>query len=253
MNEVFSKRIAEAVKKSKMSYSDLAKSADVSVNTISNCASGLCNPSINNVIKIARALDISLDYLCGFGAKKCISGLEPEKPPVTEVKTPPEIKRVYITRRIVFFGRHDRGGRCQIYKRVHRAYAGSGMCAAPDTAFKNQVEGARKMSDYINKADALNTVKIIARRAIDEGKHTVDVVNMVVEIIGKIAELPIIKVAPEGTWIDVMENYEVARCSRCGNEFDAIVPAEKASRECWEVFCNEYRYCPSCGAKMKKE
>ena len=102
MNEVFSKRIAKAVKKSKMSYSDLAKSADVSVNTISNCASGLCNPSINNVIKIAKALDISLDYLCGFGAKKCISGLETEKPPVTEVRTPPEIKRVYITRRIVF-------------------------------------------------------------------------------------------------------------------------------------------------------
>lgn len=102
MNEVFSKRIAEAVKKSKMSYSDLAKSAEVSVNTISSCASGLCNPSINNAIKIARALDISLDYLCGFGAKKCISGLEPEKPPVTEVKAPPEIKRVYITRPIVF-------------------------------------------------------------------------------------------------------------------------------------------------------
>lgn len=102
MNEVFSKRIAAVIKNSKMSYSDLAKSADVSVNTISSCASGLCNPSINNVIKIARALDISLDYLCGFGAKKCISGLEVEKPPVTEVKTPPEIKRVCVTRPIVF-------------------------------------------------------------------------------------------------------------------------------------------------------
>lgn len=77
--------------------------------------------------------------------------------------------------------------------------------------------------------------------------------RMAVEIIGKIAELPVIKAAPEGTWIDVMENYEVARCSRCGDEFDAIVPAEKASREWWEVFCNEYRYCPSCGARMKKE
>lgn len=105
------------------------------------------------------------------------------------------------------------------------------------------------MSDYISKADVLNTVKSIAKKAIDEGKH----VDTAVEIIGKIAELPVFKAAPEGTWIDVMENYEVARCSRCGDEFDAIVPAEKASREWWEVFCNEYRYCPSCGARMKKE
>lgn len=102
MNEVFSRRIAEAVKESKMSYNDIAKSAGVSVQTVANCASGVCNPSINNAMKIAKALDISLDYLCGFGAKKCISGLEAEKPPVTEVKAPPEIKRVYITRRIVF-------------------------------------------------------------------------------------------------------------------------------------------------------
>ena len=109
------------------------------------------------------------------------------------------------------------------------------------------------MSDYINKAEALNTVKIIAKKAIDEGKHSVDVVDTAVEIIGKIAELPVIKAAPEGTWIDVMENYEVARCSRCGDEFDEIVPAEKASREWWEVFCNEYRYCPSCGARMDGE
>lgn len=109
------------------------------------------------------------------------------------------------------------------------------------------------MSDYISRADALNTVKIIAHRAIDEGRHNVDVIDTTAEIIRKTAELPVIKVAPEGTWIDVMENYEVARCSRCGDEFDAIVPAEKASREWWEVFCNEYRYCPSCGARMKKE
>lgn len=102
MNEAFSRRIAAAVKESKMSYNDIAKSAGVSVQTVANCASGVCNPSINNAMKIAKALDISLDYLCGFGAKKCISGLEPEKPPVTEVKAPPEIKRVYITRRIVF-------------------------------------------------------------------------------------------------------------------------------------------------------
>ncbi len=102
MNEVFSRRIAEAVKESKMSYNDIAKSAGVSVQTVANCASGVCNPSINNAMKIAKALDISLDYLCGFGAKKCISGLEAEKPPVTEVKAPPEIKRVYITRQIVF-------------------------------------------------------------------------------------------------------------------------------------------------------
>ena len=79
-----------------MSYNDIAKSAGVSVQTVANCASGVCNPSINNAMKIAKALDISLDYLCGFGAKKCISGLEAEKPPVTEVKAPPEIKRVYI-------------------------------------------------------------------------------------------------------------------------------------------------------------
>lgn len=102
MNEAFSRRIDEAVKESKMSYNDIAKSAGVSVQTVANCASGVCNPSINNAMKIAKALDISLDYLCGFGAKKCISGLEAEKPPVTEVKAPPEIKRVYITRQIVF-------------------------------------------------------------------------------------------------------------------------------------------------------
>lgn len=53
-----------------------------------------------------------------------------------------------------------------------------------------------------------------------------------------------------GKWIDLYDDYEVAKCSVCGNEFDAIQPADHASAKWWHEFCQMYQYCPCCGARM---
>ena len=57
-----------------------------------------------------------------------------------------------------------------------------------------------------------------------------------------------------GLWINFYgEAYGVAKCSVCGNDFDAIQPSDYNSSEWWNIFCETYRYCPCCGTRMDGE
>ena len=53
-----------------------------------------------------------------------------------------------------------------------------------------------------------------------------------------------------GKWLDIYGNYSLAKCSVCGEVYDAIQPSEYNNPECWDIILREYRYCPKCGAKM---
>ena len=64
-NLVFSKRLKETRQSSGMSQADLAERANVTSATISAYESTGKSPSVNIAMRIAQALDVSLDWLCG--------------------------------------------------------------------------------------------------------------------------------------------------------------------------------------------
>lgn len=53
-------------KRQKMSRNELAQITDISVTTIANYEHGKTKPSVENIIKIALALNVSLDELVSF-------------------------------------------------------------------------------------------------------------------------------------------------------------------------------------------
>lgn len=63
--EDFAGRLKTAIDSKKIKQADLAKSIDVSTANISNYVNGKAFPPIDTLAKIAKKLDISLDWLCG--------------------------------------------------------------------------------------------------------------------------------------------------------------------------------------------
>lgn len=71
---IFSKRLKEARRTKDFTQSQLAKMSGVTAATISAYESTDskkgCNPSLENAAKLAEALSVSLDWLCGSAANK---------------------------------------------------------------------------------------------------------------------------------------------------------------------------------------
>ena len=63
-----------------------------------------------------------------------------------------------------------------------------------------------------------------------------------------IDEMPAADVVPvkHGHWISLDDYFEDAQCSECG---DALVIGDCSFND----FCECYKYCPNCGAKMDGE
>ena len=58
--------------------------------------------------------------------------------------------------------------------------------------------------------------------------------------------------ARHGHWIDDSGEGDAAVCSCCGECYDTT-EAECDWRKAFGLFCELYRYCPNCGAKMDEE
>ena len=64
--ETLSERIQYAMDKRNMSQADLARATGISTANIANIVTGKTkDPQFTNVVKIAMALDVSLNYLAG--------------------------------------------------------------------------------------------------------------------------------------------------------------------------------------------
>ena len=63
-----------------------------------------------------------------------------------------------------------------------------------------------------------------------------------------IDEMPAADVVPvkHGHWISLDDYFEDAQCSECG---DALVIGDCSFND----FCECYKYCPNCGAKMDEK
>lgn len=69
---IFSERLKEARQKAKLTQKQLAELSDVTAATISSYESegGTKVPSLDKVIALAKALNVSIDWLCGIETKK---------------------------------------------------------------------------------------------------------------------------------------------------------------------------------------
>lgn len=65
----FADRVREARKEAGLSQADLAKRVRVHKSEISNYENGT-HPAYWNLIELARALNVSLDWLCGLSSKR---------------------------------------------------------------------------------------------------------------------------------------------------------------------------------------
>lgn len=65
------------------------------------------------------------------------------------------------------------------------------------------------------------------------------------DCISKVDDSPVV----HGYWRNALGNYEVAECSNCQKWYEPC-PDEKPSEDFYESFCEDYKYCPGCGAKM---
>ena len=63
---VFCERLDQVLREKDLSETDLADMADILPQSVSRYISGKSVPSLLTTIKIADALDVSLDWLCGI-------------------------------------------------------------------------------------------------------------------------------------------------------------------------------------------
>ena len=52
-----------------------------------------------------------------------------------------------------------------------------------------------------------------------------------------------------GKWLNFIGDYSTAECSKCEEEFEVSV-GQDACKEYFNAYCQFYKYCPCCGAKM---
>lgn len=62
----FAQRLEVALKHDKITQVEFAKKINVSTVTVSRYITGREKPSLDNLMKIQRVLDVSLDWLCGL-------------------------------------------------------------------------------------------------------------------------------------------------------------------------------------------
>lgn len=90
------------------------------------------------------------------------------------------------------------------------------------------------MAAYIDKIELWNRLATVNDKA---------------EIFVIINEMPVVERRVCGKWLHDEDDYTFADCSVCGEVFDVN---EKSTLEIWKMFCEEYQYCPHCGAKMEE-
>lgn len=97
------------------------------------------------------------------------------------------------------------------------------------------------MNKYVNAAEAADKIS----------KKLNIPMNKLVDIFAEIPRADV-KEVKHGKWIDSYNDYTVAKCSVCGEEF-TVCPIEYAGKEFWDAFESLAKYCSNCGARMDGE
>ena len=104
------------------------------------------------------------------------------------------------------------------------------------------------MSEYIDKKALLDEIcRDNCERSYDGTCHNCRMTET-------IADFPAADVQPvvHGEWINVYGNFSTAECVVCKSQFE-VTFGEESNGALWDGFCQFYRYCPYCGARMDGE
>ena len=96
MIDGFSDRLGVALKRKKMTQKELAKTIGSSTTSVGNYFSGAINPSAMIVIKLAKALGVSADWLLGLSDL-----MEVPTTAVTRSESGRKVKTVYVRKTVV--------------------------------------------------------------------------------------------------------------------------------------------------------
>lgn len=119
------------------------------------------------------------------------------------------------------------------------------------------------IDEYIRKNDVYNLKNAFSSLIKEEStKHdgiewviynraSESALNMIERGVQEIPAADVVEVV-HGQWINAIGNYQVAECSNCKKWFEPC-PEEKPRKDFFECFCEDYKFCPNCGAKMDLE
>ena len=104
------------------------------------------------------------------------------------------------------------------------------------------------MDEYINKRALENKLNTAAAADSDSRRRAW------VKAICILHDMPAADVAPvvHGRWENVYGDFSTAECVVCKSQFE-VTFGEESNGALWDGFCQSYRYCPNCGARMDGE
>nr|DAH88189.1 MAG TPA: DNA-directed RNA polymerase [Caudoviricetes sp.] len=100
------------------------------------------------------------------------------------------------------------------------------------------------MAEYIDRAALDKALTIAAASGKDKDRRTW------AKAICVLHDMPAADVVPvaHGEWIPISDG-EWAECSECGEGYEV---SDNGGMTAFKLFCEFYKYCPNCGAKMDR-
>ena len=98
----------------------------------------------------------------------------------------------------------------------------------------------KKSNDMILRQDALKIIKVFGKKAIDEGRHYIDAIDLTVELIDGIVKIPglrVIEVEKEKEQNRIKEHKRRIRCRKLAYEICKYYKEKKDFKE-WHVWVN---------------
>ena len=92
----------------------------------------------------------------------------------------------------------------------------------------------------------------IEREALRDALYEADAITM--KGIAIINQFPAADVAPvvHGRWLNFTGDFSTAECDQCGELYE-VSPDEKPCEDYFNAFKQFYKFCPNCGADMRRE
>ncbi len=100
---------------------------------------------------------------------------------------------------------------------------------------------------YVDRSEVLKKVRYVARTwgiYEDVGEKLTDKIKAI-----PAADVELVK---HGEWNDLYGDYKVAKCSKCGEEYE-VSDTNAGLAILFKAFEEYYKYCPRCGARMDGE
>lgn len=101
------------------------------------------------------------------------------------------------------------------------------------------------MAEYIEREEL---IEHLAKNIVCLNKDSEDCKEVMLDGIMRF-EKSDVEPVKHGEWLNFCGDYSTAECNQCGELYE-VSPDEKPNDVYLELFKQEYRFCPNCGARM---